>query len=255
MRFFLIVLVVVAALSNEYHDEDLDGVIDSLDRCPHTPFNDIVDEYGCSVERLMRPKRLEQSFEYLYIKDKQSRFKERDFVYNLSLYKDRFSLSFSIPYFFNASKEGLSDVSIEAEYRLTPTPMWDLYLDAGVQLPTFNVNGNRLDWGIGVRSDYFLSDYKLFSGLYYSLTQDRFRRKKAKNYYGVYGGAEYYWKGCLIDLAYIYNKGKFGRVSHFGYMKAEYLLNTHTFIYSYASFGLNKKAIDHIYAFGIGRRF
>ncbi len=38
-------------------DKDMDGVIDSVDRCPNTPFFDIVDRAGCSVKHIAISKK------------------------------------------------------------------------------------------------------------------------------------------------------------------------------------------------------
>ncbi len=34
-----------------WHDKDLDGVLDRYDRCPNTPFFAIVDKRGCTIKR------------------------------------------------------------------------------------------------------------------------------------------------------------------------------------------------------------
>ena len=42
-----------------YQDWDLDGVEDSIDLCPNTPFDALVDAYGCSqTERVKNPSKL-----------------------------------------------------------------------------------------------------------------------------------------------------------------------------------------------------
>lgn len=40
-----------------YVDSDLDGVDDSVDKCPNTPFSDLVDESGCTIKSLIEEKK------------------------------------------------------------------------------------------------------------------------------------------------------------------------------------------------------
>ncbi len=58
-----ITLFVAATLSlfaaNIIQDKDMDGVIDSIDKCPNTPFFDIVDETGCSIKHIVVSKKIE----------------------------------------------------------------------------------------------------------------------------------------------------------------------------------------------------
>lgn len=41
-------LILLSSLSCAYQDSDIDGVEDSLDKCPNSSFDEIVDENGCS---------------------------------------------------------------------------------------------------------------------------------------------------------------------------------------------------------------
>ena len=49
MRFINIILLsmLLYSLSFAYQDYDIDGVEDEVDRCPNTPFDKLVDEWGC----------------------------------------------------------------------------------------------------------------------------------------------------------------------------------------------------------------
>ena len=50
MRLFALALVLPLTLYG-YSDSDIDGVADSLDRCPNTPFEVLVDATGCDLNR------------------------------------------------------------------------------------------------------------------------------------------------------------------------------------------------------------
>ncbi len=45
------VLMLVSLNLEAYQDRDLDGIEDSVDQCPNTPFDDYVDQLGCSVKK------------------------------------------------------------------------------------------------------------------------------------------------------------------------------------------------------------
>ena len=49
MRFVLLIyLLLTSSISANYYDSDIDGVEDRLDQCNDTPFDVLVDEFGCN---------------------------------------------------------------------------------------------------------------------------------------------------------------------------------------------------------------
>ena len=44
----ILTILILCSLSFAYQDADIDGVDDSIDKCPNTPFDALVDERGCS---------------------------------------------------------------------------------------------------------------------------------------------------------------------------------------------------------------
>ncbi len=256
-KIFLTCLVALLAFANEYHDQDLDGVPDNLDRCPNTPFSDIVDEYGCSVERLIKPKRMEYYFEYIYAKDTSdgTHFWENDYLFSLTLYRGNFDLSFASLYYTNTVDHGFADTNVKLEYKFTLSPMWDLYVAGGVDLPTYNTPTNRADYDFYLSSEYYMLGYKILSGIAYTVTSDRYEGKKLKNSYSGYFGIEKIFTHDTLDLIYFYNRGKFGSVSNLAYGKLEHIFKGNYYIFATFSAALNHQTIDRIYSFGFGRRF
>ncbi len=256
MKKLLIIVLFSVTLLAQYGDQDLDGVPDSLDRCPNTPFSDIVDRYGCSIQKLIKPRRYEYYVEFLYAKDSDAiHFQERDLLTSITLYQGNFDLSISAFHFDNNFKKGFSDTSIKAEYRFSPDPMWDLYVGVGVELPTYNFTGNRTDYTFSINNEYFLLGYKFYGGGYYTFVQDRYYDRDLKDSYGAYFGFQRYFRHYSFDLAYLYNHGKFGSITHMAYTKVERYLSHHYYLFFTYSRGLNAQAIDQIYSFGFGRRY
>ncbi len=255
-KVLMVCFCVVAIVANEYNDDDLDGVPNNLDRCPHTPFSDIVDEYGCSIERLIRPKKYDIYFEYLYVKDRTKQtFKEHDYILSATFYHKNFDLSINGNYFHNSSKEGFSDTNIKFEYRFTPTPMWDLYAGVGVDLPTYNRNGNFFDYDLYLDNEYYYNGIKFLFGGYYSFTRDKHHTKRLHNPLGVYVGIESYYKNYSFDIAFLHMKSKFQTHSNILYGKVERGIKRGYYIYASLSKGLNERAIDTIISIGFGRRY
>ena len=255
-RALIVCCLVTALFANEYNDDDLDGVPNSLDRCPNTPFSDIVDEYGCSIERLIRPKRYDIYFEYLYVKDKTKRdFKENDYIFSATFYRNNFDVSISGNYFNNTIKNGFSDTNIKFEYRFTPSPMWDLYVGVGIDLPTYNRDGNFFDYDFYLDNEYYYKGLKIFFGGYYSFTRDKYHTKHLHNAYGTYIGVESYYKSFAFDIAYLHMESKFQTRSNVLYGKIEKVLGKGYYLYTTLSKGLNQKAIDTIVSIGFGRRY
>ncbi len=255
-KVILICLCVLSIFANEYNDDDLDGVPNSLDRCPNTPFSDIVDEYGCSIERLIKPKSYDIYFEYVYIRDNDIvDFKENDYIFSATLYRNNFDFSITTTYFDNSLKHGFSDTSIKIEYRFTPTPMWDLYVGTGVDLPTYNRKGNFLDYNLFIDNEYYYKGVKFFVGGYYTFTRDKYRSKRLQNPYGMYIGLESYYKRWSFDIALLHSKSKFQTHSNILYTKIEKSITKGYYIYATFSKGLTHKAIDTIVSIGFGRRY
>lgn len=55
LKIFLLFLL-FQSLTYAYIDSDFDGVSDSIDACPNTPFSDLVDAKGCSVKKVALAK-------------------------------------------------------------------------------------------------------------------------------------------------------------------------------------------------------
>ncbi len=252
-KFLLLFLFTIMLFANEYHDEDLDGVPDSIDRCPHTPFSDIVDEFGCSIERLVRPRQFDYRIEYLFAKD--GKFYENSYLANMTLYKGRFDLSITSLYFNNSYKKGFSDAEIRFEYLFNPNPMWDMYVGIGIELPTYNVDGNKEDYSLSFNNYYYFSNYRFLFGAYFIYTNDDYSKKSLKNSYGGYIGIERFFGSWSLELTYLYHKGKFGTVNNVAYTKIEKRFGTGFYFFMSFAKALNNQTLDSVYSLGIGRRF
>ncbi len=51
MRKGILIVGAVVQIAFAFQDSDLDGVEDSVDRCPGTPILELVDRFGCPIEK------------------------------------------------------------------------------------------------------------------------------------------------------------------------------------------------------------
>ena len=134
----LSIFFVTSVLLFGYTDSDIDGVDDTIDLCPYTPFDELVDKNGCSLNRLF-PGQLT-----LQVGSDTSFNRIDDTVSNLNIYlnytvgKWNFSLSDSNYYITNLA----NDVSEN-----------NLYLTAGYTRTKDNL---RTQFSVGTKFD--LSD-------------------------------------------------------------------------------------------------
>ena len=67
-------LSLLAARGHHHHkkasfqDQDMDGVIDRYDRCPHTPFFALVNKNGCTIKKIHLSKEKEKKLKQLLSK-------------------------------------------------------------------------------------------------------------------------------------------------------------------------------------------
>jgi len=132
--FFLFTSVLLIA----YVDVDLDGVDDSVDRCPNSSFDTLVDKYGCSLDKVLPGKLI------LQIGSDTSFNQIDDTISNLNLYANymidtwNFSLANSNYYVTNLSNDIAEN---------------NLYLTAGY---TYTKAKTRTRFSLGTKFD--LSD-------------------------------------------------------------------------------------------------
>ena len=48
-NYWLLLFLILSTLLSAYSDNDLDGVDDTIDNCPYTPFDTLVDKQGCPL--------------------------------------------------------------------------------------------------------------------------------------------------------------------------------------------------------------
>ncbi len=165
-----------------FTDSDLDGVDDSVDKCPNTPIMDLVDANGCSIKSLITSERYDIIFGLSY-SELNYRLNEKTDTYTSSFqadyYRDDFSLQFSTSYYTSSDStgydsNGMNDTTIAAYYRFKPLSFLSIYAGLGLILPTYesDLGNNNTDYTISLNFSYSIDDANLFAGYNHTLVGD-----------------------------------------------------------------------------------
>ena len=239
-------LFMLVGISYSFTDSDLDGVDDSVDQCPDTPFDQLVGKNGCPINE-------EKGQFYLKIGGsftKDSQYK--NLLTSVSLaysYKNwYFSLLTNYYLYDSISDEtGFGDSYIYGSYSFDFYP---LYITAGltVGIPT---GGDNLGTGStnltpSFTADYILDHIDIF--LSYGFV---FRGENSENIQTISIGAGYQLENSYINGSFDVDSEKGKYVSFFilQNITEKYYL---TLDYSY---GLNKNATKHFGSLNLGVRF
>ena len=179
MLRILTTMIICSAVIWGYSDLDMDGVEDSVDRCPNTSLLELVDINGCTVKELGNPHHFDVILGASYSQINPNTQEKTD-TYAASLqadyyYKD-FSLQLSTAYFDSqsslVSSSGTTDTFLGAYYQFTPLTSLNVRLGGGLLLPTFDAENNLLDYTASMSLSYLLDDFNLFGSYSYTIIND-----------------------------------------------------------------------------------
>ena len=230
-------------MSFAFQDSDLDGVEDSMDRCPNTPILALVDRYGCSVdEDLGRTFYFRTGIGFIKTERRSFTFSLISFAYS---HKELY-LSLTTKYYLNNS--GLGESSIFLGYSNFPAER--LYVLSGVnlRLPTGDYSDRKVYLTPSVAIDYLFSDYDVFTFISYTLG----RNTPHLSLGGGYDISEKLYMSLSYDLSRSAVRDSWNR-----YLSLFALYNFNERVYTTLSYsrGLNRKAIDSSLIFKVGFRF
>ncbi len=235
-----------------FQDEDLDGVEDSRDKCPGTPFLMLVDKNGCPIEKV-RP-RFYLRYGFTYSENTGSETYLSLLTFALS-YK-RFYLSATGRYYHRLENlgSGLGDTSFYGSYTVK---LENIYLIPGFRLrfPTGDrrFSDQYTDTTFSLVGDVFLNgiDIVLFGS--YTIKGN----PALKNTYTLSAGPGYYFtESFYASVSYdAVSSAVSGRLNH--YLSLFTLLDIAGPLYSTLSYsrGLSERAVDNTLTVRIGLRF
>ena len=180
-KIFILLSLLFVTLAFSYEDSDFDGVEDALDKCPNTPFTDLVDINGCTKKSLVSPHNFDiivgasysdSDYQTLNATDTLSTTLQVDYYYK------NLSVQASTSYFSTSgsgySESGLNDSFIGASYQLKPTNALYVRVGGGLLLPTYKsaLNNNKMDYIASLNLSYTVSNFSFFGGYSYTFVND-----------------------------------------------------------------------------------
>lgn len=169
MRKGLLWGVLLAQVSFAFQDSDLDGVEDSVDRCPNTPILVLVDKYGCPVKEEFRGRfYLRVGGGVVEDEGRSSTFSLISLAYS---YRELY-LSFTTRYYLN--DPGMGDSSLFLGYSDFLTERLYVLPGLRVKIPTGDskYSDGNVDLTPSVAADYLLDGYDIFTFLGYTFRGD-----------------------------------------------------------------------------------
>ena len=189
IKIFLVVMLFASmGMAQTNHDSDFDGVPDSMDACPNTPFSDLVDAKGCSVKKVPIAKEAGAfsvilGNHYAYYSDGKNQTKTLSQSLELDYKIKKIKVQLTISH-FNAKNKPYSqyndadfgDTILFVSYQLDPLlSNLDLSLAGGLIIPTYQgaLKNNRLDLSSSLWANYMIDERSLFGGYTYTMVGDK----------------------------------------------------------------------------------
>jgi len=271
MREVLLLCLIHAALF-AYVDADMDGVDDSIDRCPNTRITELVDKSGCSIESLAEEHHFDIIMglaysQYNYVTN------EKTDTFTTSLQADYYYRQFTVQLlgsYFDAessaySSSGMNDTSLSGYYRFYPADQLSLRIGGGLLFPTYEsgFNNNKTDYFGSVSANYNVGSLAFFGGYTYTQVNDDdiddgTTVASYRNTHAYYGGAGYYITYSFYASASYYRSDSIYRnvdaienVSLYGY----YSFDRHWFATASYAYGLSDATSDNDVSIRLGYYF
>jgi len=201
-----------------FSDQDMDGVDDAHDRCPHTPFLAEVDADGCMVKPLYFPHErdngsLDILIGYGFSNDDDTIDREEQHVtrFQAAYVSNDWIYSVRTAWYTAEGDSGMLDTIVKIKKRFKPAPNVKYTFGAGLRLPTHDFAGNRADAVLYASTIYYpKSGWSLFAGANYTFVNDQEIDEPLQNAYTTYVGSGYFFTDRFyLNAAYAYGESKF----------------------------------------------
>lgn len=244
-----ILLLAFPLFAQEFIDSDLDGVEDSRDKCPDTPFLELVDSDGCPLKRSKFYLRLGLSFSEEQLDQRYST------SYSLAYAYGNFYVSATGRYYLKtADGTGLGDSSLYGSYTFS---FDGFYIIPGIRfrLPTGDrkFTDGYVDTTFSGIFDYYVGDFDFFFYGSYTIRSNPL----LNNTHTLSAGPGYYLTDSVYaNLTYDLVKSSVREI-YYQYLSAFFLFDLTDIFYATLSYsyGLTPDSTDHTASFRIGMRF
>ena len=183
MRNYLLftLFAILSTNLSAYEDFDLDGVDNKVDKCPNTPFSDLVDINGCTVKSLVSAHNFDVILGVSYSDADYQTLNKTDTLASsiqADYYYKNFSLQASTSYFTTSGNDygdnGLYDSFLGAAYKFKAGDSLLASVGVGVILATYetSLNNNNADYVTSANLSYSLDKINVFGGYSHTLIND-----------------------------------------------------------------------------------
>jgi len=216
---YLALLLTGTLCAEEVADKDFDGVPDTLDACPNTPFLNQVNASGCTTAILRLPDETDHdsmtmtlSSGYENNDDLPGTTRQYRTKAQVNYYHNDWSVSLRSSYYTrDAYGDGFGDTTLKVRKRFRLTPELRLNLGAGLKLPTYDFPGNKTDYKLYSSLYYYpAKKISLFGGFNYTFIQDEEVMGELQNRSKLFGGVGYFFTDSFYaNIGYAYEKSKY----------------------------------------------
>jgi hypothetical protein len=245
LTVYMVILALVVNSANAFTDSDLDGVDDSVDECPDTPFDQLVGKNGCPIDK-------EKGQIVLKIGGgltKDSNYKNILASFSVGYsYKDWYFSILSNYYLYDSFVDGngFGDTYIYGSYSLDFYPLFiTAGLTVGVPTGDKNLGTGTTNLTPSFTVDYIIQDFDIF--LSYGFV---FRGNNSDPSYTVSIGNGYQFDTFYLSGSFDFDSENGRYLSFYGIKD---ITDKYFFTINY-SYGLNKNATKHFLSFYIGVR-
>jgi hypothetical protein len=245
-----------------YEDSDIDGVDDTIDLCPNTSFDKLVDKNGCPQDEIYRGKLTLQIGTDLSIDEDNNQIKNYNFVGNYNYKKWNLSLSNSQQTTYDSNNNPIinsGDLYANLGYSFNLNP-FESMISIGTKIATASekIGTGENDYFSQLNINYFINNkIMIFSQIGYTLTGDTpyisYKNSLAYSLGTGYSITAHYYSSLSYDYAQsIYN-------SNPDYQSLSWL-NSYSFLNDYFislnyTHGLDEISYPHTFSLNLGVTF
>ena len=278
MKKSLLILIMAILPLFAFNDADLDGVPDSLDKCPNTPITDLVGADGCSIKSVVVENHFDIVTGLAYSQYNYRLNTETD-TWTASLQADWFHGNWAAQvytsYYSSDTQtdniDGMNDTTLSGYYTFRNVlPRLNLQVGAGVIFPTYDaqLDNNNADYLATLNLNYMMDKINLFGSYTFTYIGDddvsytdingntQTIRYQNTNAFSV--GTGYAWTGKLYtSLSYYQSDSIYKDVEDIKNLTlySYYAINAHWFVTASYAYGLSDATSDNYYSLRLGYYF
>jgi len=253
MRFILLLSLLFVHLSASV-DSDMDGVDNDMDRCPNTPFFELVDKTGCTTKKIAT--KAEHHYDIMlgaaYVKMNN---RETDTLVSFVAdyyYKNLIFTLFTQPYSQNNTYDG-TDFYLSANYKMIMDD-FTIKFGPGLVLPVGSDSSNETDYFLNVNLNYKMDKFDLTLYYKYTFMNDTFTQNIDTKAVSV---GYYLFDTTYVNLAYSTEKSIYDGIEDVenAALMFNHAMTEHWFTNIRFTYGLSDSANDFSTTINFGYYF